>query len=129
MIKKFIEYMKFESLMDKDYHTQDKRVLNDFISKIYKFSEVNGRYILEGQRDELKDFVGSIRKYNKGEITKKQLTKKFVSFLKLLGITVPTIVHSVITIAIILSFKKWGLERYLPDAFQKQKNYETYKVI
>lgn len=118
MIKRFKDFILFESLMDKDYHISDKKTVNKFMQKIIKAGKVNGRYILLGYRNELKDFALSFKKYKKGEISKKELGKRWISFLKLLGITAPTIIHSVLTITIILAFKKWGLERYLPDAFQ-----------
>lgn len=113
---KYLKY--FESRMDINYHNVDKSSINDFVDKILKVGKVNGKYILNGYKDELKDFVVAMNKWRRGDITKKELGRRWISFLKLLGISAPTIIHSFLTLSIILSFKKWGLERYLPDAFK-----------
>lgn len=109
----YFESLKFNSFKDRNY------LLRDFINKIYKKGKINGKYILTSYRDEFTDFVSSIKKYNKGEITKQELKRKYVSFLKLMGITVPFLLSISLTLTIVLSFKKWGLERYLPDSFKR----------
>jgi len=118
-----VKYLQlFESRVGLDYHKNSKDkdyILRDFMNKIYKQGKINGRYILTSYRDEFIDFVKSIKKYNKGEITKKELRKKYISFLKLMGITVPFLVSVSLTLTIVMSFKKWGLEKYLPDSFKK----------
>ena len=90
------------------------------MNKVYNKGKINSKYILTSYRNEFVDFVQTIKKYNKGEITKKELSIKFISFLKLIGMTVPIITNTTLTIFIILSFKKWGLDRYLPDSFKKE---------
>jgi hypothetical protein len=117
-----VKYLKyFESRIDLNYHSNKERdVLKNLMTKAYKQSKVNGKYILTAYRNEFIDFVKSIRRYNKGELTKKELKGKYISFLKLMGITIPLMVSMSLTLAIILSFKKWGLENYLPDAFKKE---------
>jgi len=116
MIKKF---KLFESRIDNEYHRIPKS--NVFVNRIINSGKINGRYILNGYKNEFNDFILSIKKYNNGEITKYELKRKFISFLKLIGMSIPFITSTTLGITIILLFKKWGLERYLPDAFQGEK--------
>lgn len=72
---------KYESRFSSDvhYYKSDKSNFFRLVKKLYKMSKVNGKYILNGYKTEFMDFVGSINKYSKGEITKKELTRRFVS--------------------------------------------------
>jgi len=116
---KYLQYFESRTRLGFNYHSNKDKILQDFINKIYKKGKINSRYILTSYRDEFVDFLKSIKKYNKGELTKKELRIKYISFLKLLGITIPFMVSISLTLTIVLSFKKWGLERYLPDSFKK----------
>jgi len=110
MIKEFNEFL-MESVGDD---------IKSFGRKIYNTTKINAAYIMTGYKKEFMDLVNDINSYSKGEITKKELTHQFVSFLKLLGITSTVVIHSFLTIAIIIAFKRWGLTKFLPDAFQDE---------